>query len=306
MRSGPWLAAVLAAMLSAQGAQPARFALAIVRLDGRLVPFAAYDAGRWEQAWPHADEPAKATPTIEEIPGIWRKRGEPVPTKWRVWPASGAPSVDARVTGVVVVESHCQAQVALATDLPPAKGEHRQKLGMAADANLSVVPVEAVSRAEVLWNTAERIVVANFDALEAAKALADRSPVAHESPAPQPRLTHLYKETKAPRSPMYFVAEKKYRTARHPQDRECGAATVVTGWLTTAEDGTVLLRDADVFLTDCDEKVVRRGLPLGAFRASEQLFWVMQEHGYEDETYRIAEIGATDVRYPITFPGGGC
>jgi hypothetical protein len=43
------LAAVLMATASAQSE---RFTLAIVRLDGRLVPFAAYDRSRWERAWP--------------------------------------------------------------------------------------------------------------------------------------------------------------------------------------------------------------------------------------------------------------
>jgi hypothetical protein len=39
---------------------------------------------------------------------------------------------------------------------------------------------------------------------------------------------------------------------------------------------------------------------------SDLAFWVLQEHGYEDETYLIAEIGPADVRYPITVNGGGC
>jgi hypothetical protein len=44
---------------------------------------------------------------------------------------------------------------------------------------------------------------------------------------------------------------------------------------------------------------------LAAFRVSDRLFWVLQEHGYEDETYVIAEIGPSEVRYQIEVNGGG-
>ena len=53
-------------------------------------------------------------------------------------------------------------------------------------------------------------------------------------------------------------------------------------------------------------EVDRRAFPLAALRVSGQLFWVLQEHGYEDETYLIAEIGQAHVRYPIEVNGGGC
>ena len=51
---------------------------------------------------------------------------------------------------------------------------------------------------------------------------------------------------------------------------------------------------------------MRTALPLAAFRVSGRVFWVIQEHGYEDETYGIAEIGPSGVRYPIMVNGGGC
>ena len=106
---------------------------------------------------------------------------------------------------------------------------------------------------------------------------------------------------------MYFVAEKKYRTARSPQDTQCTAVTIMTGWLVPTDDEhpyTVL--DPKVFLTDCDAKEVRMAVPLGAFRVSNQLYWVIQEHGYEDESYLIVELRQSGIRYPIEVNGGGC
>lgn len=105
---------------------------------------------------------------------------------------------------------------------------------------------------------------------------------------------------------MYFVAERKYRTPSSPQDPSCERITVMTGWLLPTADGGLMLADAKVFLTDCDEKDVRTDLPLAAVHISNRVFWVLQRHGYEDEAYVIAEIGPTDVRYPIEVNGGGC
>ena len=53
----------------------------------------------------------------------------------------------------------------------------------------------------------------------------------------------------------------------------------------------------------------RRGAPVcrfAAIRVAGQVFWVLQEHGYEDETYLIAEIRQREIRYPIEVNGGGC
>ena len=81
---------------------------------------------------------------------------------------------------------------------------------------------------------------------------------------------------------------------------------MMTGWLVPTDDGTFKLLDPKVFLTDCDAKEARNGVPLAAFRVSGRSFWVLQEHGYEDETYLIVDIRASAVRYPIEVNGGGC
>jgi hypothetical protein len=307
MKMRTWLRLALAVlMMSTASAQSERFALAIVRLDGRLVPFAAYEGGRWERAWPEADEATGGLPTTGNTPSIWRRRGDRVPTVWRAWPSSGASRIEAHVKGVEIVEAHCQGQVALVTDLPEAKGEHPLKFGVAIDSNLPIASIEEVRRSDVLWRTAEQAIVANFASLEAAKAQADHVQLLPETPAPVAQITALYREAKSPNSPMYFVAEKKYRTPRFPQDPGCTALTIMTGWLVSTDAGTLILRDPKIFLTDCDAKEARTALPLAVLRVSNQVFWVLQEHGYEDETYVIAEIGPSEVRYHIEVNGGGC
>jgi hypothetical protein len=53
-------------------------------------------------------------------------------------------------------------------------------------------------------------------------------------------------------------------------------------------------------------KGIRTAVPLAAVHVADRVFWVLQEHGYEDETYLIAEIEPAEVRYPIKVNGGGC
>ena len=106
----PWSSPGVACAI---GWQPEQFTLAIVRPDGRLVPFAASDGGRWVKAWPEADEQPGGTPTLDNVPSVWRARGDPVPLVWQVWPATGVSSIQAHVKGVGNVDAHCGLQAAL-------------------------------------------------------------------------------------------------------------------------------------------------------------------------------------------------
>jgi hypothetical protein len=297
---------VVAALATTTAAQPQRFALAIVRLDGRIVPFAAYESGRWERAWPEADEATEGTPTVDGTPSIWRKRGAHVPVIWHVWPSSGGDRIDAHVKGAEIVDAHCTRQVALTTELAEAKEDGVVNISIAVDSNLPLSRVEEVRRSASSWRDAEQTVVASFSRLEAAKADVDYPQLRAETPTPTPELTKLYREANSARSPMYFVSEKKYRTPFSTQEPGCTVVTVMTGWLTPTAAGSLTLLDPRVFVTDCDRKEARTAFPLAAVHVQDRLFWVLQERGYEDETYVIVDIRRADVRHVIDANGGGC
>lgn len=297
------LAGVVVTGLAAQGQG---FTVAIVRPDGDLVPFAAYVDGRWERAWPQADEATDAR-TIDSVPSVWRRLGSRVPDVWRAWSGSGATLTDARVSGLEVVEAHCSRQVALKSNLPKANVESPLEFGVAVDSpSVAVGDIEEVRRSDSVWTAAERAVRANFARLEAAQAVSRGEPLPRETPVPTTRITALYREARSRGSALYFVAEKKYRTPGPPQDPQCTTLTMITGWLMPTGAGTFTLLEPRVFVTDCDRKEARTALPLAALPVRGRLFWVLREHGYEDETYVIAEIRKTGVRYLIDVNGGGC
>ena len=301
------IVAAAALLVSAAATQADRFALAIVRLDGRLVPFAAYDAGTWERAWPEPDRTVAAGTMPDSIASVWQKRGEPVPLAWRVLPIAGGRTIAARVTGVDVAEAHCERQAALTTGLPPRKDNHHaQKMGVAIDADLPLGAIASVGASDPTWAAAAQVVGRTFDRLELATALATGEVVARETPAPVARITALFREAAAPDSPLYFIAEKKFRTPRYPQDPTCGARTIVTGFLTRTPNGPLTLRDPRVFLTNCDAKTALRSIPLAALHTSDRVFWVLLQRGYESEAFAVADIGPDEIRYPISVRGGGC
>jgi hypothetical protein len=45
---------------------------------------------------------------------------------------------------------------------------------------------------------------------------------------------------------------------------------------------------------------------LAAVHVQGQLFWILQERGYEDETYVVVDIRPAGVRHVIDVNGGGC
>jgi hypothetical protein len=307
MRRPQLLQPVLAAaMMTSVVAQDQRFTVAIARPDGALVPFAAYNAGRWERAWPDANE-SMDIKSLDAVPSVWSRRGASVPKLWHVWPASGGAPIQAQVNGIAVVDAHCTGQVALTTNLPKIKAEHPLKFGVAVDvSSVAMRAIEEVRGSDSLWATAERAVQSSFSRLEAIQATKDAKTIPRETPDPVIQITAMYREAKSARSPLHFVAEKKYRTPRFLQDPQCGALTIMTGWLGQTNASTFTLIDSNIYVSDCDATNARRARPLAVFRVSDQLFWVLQEHGYEDETYLIVEIDESKVRFQIDVSAGGC
>jgi hypothetical protein len=300
------LSLIAVAALTAQSVEPTPFTLAIARLDGRLVPFATFDNGEWDKPWPEADQARTVPLSLDAIPSIWQKRGKSVPTTWTVWPSSGDRSVRATVRGVVAVNAHCQRQVALATDLAPIKGDDHTKRGVAVDTDLTIGGVEEVPTADPQLRAAERLVLASFDWLELQESIQSSASLVSESPAPSARIIALFRERGQVQSPMYFVAEKVYKTPRAPDDSRCPRASVLTGWLVTDAVGQVSLRQPHIFITDCDRKGIRTAQALAAVRVAGRSYWVLQEHGYEDETFVVVEITADGVHRMREAGGGGC
>ena len=167
---------------------------------GVLVPFAAYDRGRWSSCGPDANESAgKSYDAIASVPSVWRARGVPVPDRWRVWPTGGEAPIDAGVTALTSVPTHCITQVALQTTVPRQDVPPNVAPGSAARpgrpwCRRRVGRIATVAEQSDTWRQVERIVLAGFNRLERAQAAREPSvPTIVEQPSPQPRLAALYR-----------------------------------------------------------------------------------------------------------------
>ena len=310
--------------LGAAGSEPPSFVVAIVRTDGRLVPFAAWNGAAWERAWPAAGEaiPARidvetglpAPTDVDAVPSVWSRRAAPVPRTWSVRPAAGGRPIRTRVRGAEIVVAHCGGQVALATDLPDPTADDdgmfrlglEGRFGVAVAGSAPTIAIEHVSRASPSWKEARQVVRAGFDAREKAKAEASRRELPRYRPTPPVRLLTLRGQAGAPNAPLYFESERSYPTGPFFADRTCPTKTLMSGWLVRSAAGALTLLDPKVFVTDCDGKEVNTLFPLGAVRAGTRSFWVMQEHGWEDESFVLLDVGPSHVKQVMKVEGGGC
>jgi hypothetical protein len=286
-------------------AQSPSLTVAIVRPDGYLVPFAAYVSGRWERAWPEADEGNLHNPTLANTPSIWRRLGQPVPKIWQVWATPGARPSQARVTGIDAQESGCQIQIALKTDLLSLPDEGTPDR-LALDTKRPVNTIEDVRQSDPTWQSVERVIARELSERETAQARKDSVQIPAESPTPPVRITHLYREAHIPRSAMYFVAEKQYQTERNRADAGCKARTIMTGWLIATAGRQMAISSPRIFLSDCDGKAVRVATALAALHVGSRVFWILEENGYEDIEYMVIEITAAGVRRHLAVNGGSC
>ncbi len=129
------LAAIVAAAEPPAPDAEASFAVAMLRRDGVLVPFAVNDGKRWSSPWPGPKFQLEAPLTFASIPEHWWGRAAPAST-WIAWPTLKEPRA-VHVTGPVVFGAHCLSNVGLQTDyksaepVPPVTQHHHPKDGLA-------------------------------------------------------------------------------------------------------------------------------------------------------------------------------
>jgi hypothetical protein len=226
---------------------------------------------------------------MDAVASVWSRRGERVPRSWNVWPAAGGGPTQVSVRGVERVDAHCELQLTLRTNRSKGTGSGEGeggsrivvegRFGVAVD-DLSrpVGRVDGIARTDAGWSAAQR-------ALTAAR--------------PGFRLEALYRHART----MYLVAEKP----RPPSDvGDCPAVTLMTGWLVAGGTGRQVIAADRTVDTDCDYKEARIGFPLGILQVAERSFWVLQDHGYEDERYQLIEVGDGGVHTVLEVEGGGC
>jgi hypothetical protein len=316
--------------LAAPSAAGPRFTVAILRRDGVIVPFATFDGSRWSNRWPATQ--ARDIPIgLRDVPTGWWPNGAIV-TNWTAWPVSG-PRRAITASAPVQVNVHCTRRVGLRTDFrspelpPPNTFQPYPKSGLATSGNVAVERVELVplpSPEASGFSRSPSIATAVSDAETDSVLAWQRTwqhPVGIQGRTKTPLTLEVLVRTPGvtPGSTIYyFEGVKKYRGFMQPNApnvliqgkaaalQSCDYLTFAGGWCLLNEKREALRLSVGADLTNCNREGVAYGLPLGAIRLGERLFWVVQTSGWDFERYDVVEIGQKSVTRVLSVGGGSC
>jgi hypothetical protein len=287
-----------------------RFALGVMRRDGVVVPFAAFDGKRWSSPWPAPQFQLEIPINLMSVPKGWWGATGPL-SEWQVWPAVGAAAPrTVRTTQPDWVAAHCVRQIALDTDyksdrpVPPLSEQPYPKDGLA------VAPPQALERIEVIpaGGAAAETLAGGLRAKFNESELEVDHRFGHPTPrrtreAQQPIIEALYAFGEKPRA-FYIEASRTYRSLG--QD-DCRIA-FATGWFLRTGPAAAEVKwvDMAVDLLPCNKYGATYMLPFGALRVGRRTFWIAQYAGWDYERYVVVELKKNGVEAVVSKWGGGC
>jgi hypothetical protein len=292
-----------------------RGALAVLRRDGLLFPFASFDRDSWRVTWPvnlgpHLDIPA----TEDSIPkGWWGTRS---PDQWRAHLTSGD-EVFLELKAPEVFHSFCGPRLGIRTTyrsgqpIPPVRVDPFPKDGLAISGGVPLEPIESVSGTSAEWPVMAGSLVKEFNRVEeeTIKKVRERTGWRHAIPKDKRvalpiRLESWYRSPSGDPgwTVSYVEAVRQYPPG--PDDKGCGLETLVSGWLHhrggTLMEGTELRGK----LTYCDRVGATYMLPFGRIRPKDRTYWVFQLSGWESEWYEVVSVRPEKIRYVLEVFAG--
>jgi hypothetical protein len=293
-----------------------RGALAILRRDGLLVPFASFDRDSWRVTWPTNLYGALEIPvTREAIPkGWWGTRS---PDQWRAHLTTGDDQF-LELTTPAVFQTFCAPRLGVRTTyrssqpLPPVRVEPFPKDGLAISGGVPLEPIEALSPASPEWPAMAVAILDEFNRVEDRTISGVRTNVGWRHPIPAAarrklpvRLESWYRSPSGEPgwTVSYVEAVRQYPPG--PDDKGCGLETFVSGWL--HHRGGQLKKDMELRakLSYCDRVGVTYMLPFGRIQPRKDIYWVFQLSGWESEWYDVVAVRPERVRAVIEVLGGG-
>jgi hypothetical protein len=300
-----------AALWASESAASGVFAVGVLRRDGVIVPFAAFDGKRWSNPWPPPALDLTVPIGLRAVPSKW---WGPAKKALEVWQVLLVPSADAPRTLNVVqpdwVEAHCVRQIGLRSDyvptavVPPRTMQPYPKDGVAVSPPQTVEPIEIVPP---LGPEAQALTPALVDAFNRAeRVVGDRYGHSIKRRAREgvvPAIEAVYAFGDQPR--LYYVEAKRPYRDLGQSSGECAFIAFGTGWF-VREGGQVRSLLTVVDLLNCDRDGASYMLPLGVMRLGARVFWLAQFSGWDHERFAVLEIKAKTVEAALSVWGGGC
>ena len=287
--------------------------LAVLRRDGIVTPFAAFDGRRWTARWPVELRNIDLPISLDDVPDRWWGVEAP-PKSMTIWrDARRTGSVE--ITGLTTGRFMCEPRIALRSDYKPAEPapppfeRPYPKDGLLVAGDLTVEPIRVVERG-LEWNRALTLLTGEFNKQETAAARAFTA-WAHPVPEQQRRARQITIEalyaapTRDPEWTTYYVeAVREYPPG--PDDKDgCGLATFAHGWILVGSGNAARVRISST-VTYCDRKGVSYMLPFGLIRANDRNYWVYQYSGFDEEWYEVAEPTHRGIDGQVAYRVGVC
>ncbi|MBA2301834.1 MAG: hypothetical protein H0W08_04305 [Acidobacteria bacterium] len=309
------VAAVLAALeLPAPQERTSEFMLGVLRRDGIVTPFAAFDGRRWSSRWPDDIKGRELPISLPAVPVRWWGIDDP-PRTLAIW-RDGERTGNVTLTSVVTTTLMCEPRLALKTDYkaatppPPPFERPYPKDGVVASGDGSIEGVQSVEKEGTTWNQVAALLTAAFNRQETAASRAFTS-WQHPVKEAQRQLVPITVEamyrapTEDPDWTAYYVeVVRQYPPGRDDKDG-CGLATFAHGWVLVGAKG-----QSRAFISAkvayCDRKGVSYMLPFGLIRANGHIYWVFQFSGFEEESYDVAEVTRSGVETHVSYRVGSC
>lgn len=313
----------------ALGAEEDSFALAVLRRDGIVLPFAYYDArpggllskgGRWLNPWPVTGKEFEIPLQLSDVPRDWWPRERPI-ASWTAWTAQGARSeIESRSPQAVV--AHCQMGIGIRTSYqppeppPPEMMQPYPKDGLATSGPVTVERPVLLDPSTPEWKAvAERVQIEVTDLEEGlVKNLSFAGQWSHPASRRERAAMDFDAETVVRVTPraLYFEGVKTYPPPTALVSRgdaqvpnRCNILTYAAGWVFLSPDGKPKVQ-ASAEITDCNREGMVYTLPLGLIPRDDAVLFVAQVSGWGYERYEVLEVRGDRVKAVFAVPGGWC
>jgi hypothetical protein len=292
---------------------PQRFVIGVLRRDGIVSPFAAFDGKRWTAPWPADLRYLELPISFEAIPARWWGKAG-APAEMTFW-VDGSRHGPLRLDRPTTLRVMCASRLALTSDYrssetaPPPMVQPYPKDGLAISSGQPIEAVQTLSRTSPRWIPAAVALLAPIDRAEDATLTAIRGwshPIARKERRKVPvELEAMYQAPMdAPGWTAYYVeAVKRYPPG--PDDEGCGLLTSARGWVKVGPDGRPRTQ-LRAHVTYCDRRDDMYMLPLGLIKTGGRIYWIYQLSGYGREGYVVARPTPQYVEPQVHYEAGVC